>query len=214
MPQSRDFRVISGLFKGQRLKFPSDTKTHPMGNREKLALFNMVNTEDARVLDIFAGSGALGVEALSRGAKEVVFVEKSPSAARIIKENLAELKALNGEILTAKTTIFTESAEHFCSMSDFQGYFDLVLADPPYDGFTKFDRPSRASSEAAHAFRPENGLYPELARLAALLRPSGRLVVSSPASLPPLTLDGLETLKSHTYAGARLTIYAPAIDKI
>lgn len=200
-----DFRIIAGIFKGKRLKFPADAKTHPMGNREKLALFNMVSTSGMRVLDIFAGSGALGLEALSRGAEEVVFVEKSPKVARTIRENLAEIGA--------KAAIFTESAERFSARGEFQGYFDLILADPPYDSLRKSDRPSRASTEAVHVAGVENAAFSELTRLKALLRPDGRLVVSSPASLPPLNLEGLEAPKSHTYAGARLTIYALAVDK-
>lgn len=208
MTKNRDFRIISGAFKGKRLKFPSDVKTHPMGNREKLALFNMVSTNGMRVLDIFAGSGALGLEALSRGAKEVVFVEKSPQVAKVIRENLAEI----GE----KAAIFIETASHFATRSEFRSYFDLILADPPYDSLMKNQRPSASSVSVTNTSVPESAIltpgFAEIAHLGRLLGPSGILAVSSPASMSPFSLDGLEVLKTHTYAGARLTIYTLAID--
>ena len=87
-------KIISGLYKNRELLSPNSSKTHPMGSREKLALFNMLGfyLKNAEVLDAFSGSGALGLEALSRGAKKVIFVEKSPKVARIIKENCKTLK--------------------------------------------------------------------------------------------------------------------------
>ena len=83
-------QIISGRFKHQTIKSPNDTLTHPMGSREKMALFNMLTGEitGKNVLDVFAGTGALGLEALSLGAKSVVFIEKSPKIAKILKEKL------------------------------------------------------------------------------------------------------------------------------
>ncbi len=96
-----------------------------MGERERLALFNMISeyVPDATVLDAFAGSGALGIEALSRGAKSAVFAEKTPVASQIIKDNLASL-GVNGTVETCKVSGFKSDTE-----------FDLILADPPYDNF-------------------------------------------------------------------------------
>ena len=117
--------VISGKFKGHNIKSPHDLRTHPMGSREKLALFNMLAPylENADVLDAFAGSGALGIEALSRGAKTVTFIEKAPKIARTIRENLQSL-GLSADIIISdvKNAKLDQS-------------FDIIIADPPYDHF-------------------------------------------------------------------------------
>ena len=117
-------KITSGLYRNRTIKTPGEG-AHPMGAREKLALFNMVAgfLPGARVLDAYAGSGALGLEALSRGAGEVVFIEKSPKAARIIRENLATL-GVEAEIMTQDVVIFTTDKR-----------FGVILADPPYDDF-------------------------------------------------------------------------------
>lgn len=121
-------RITAGKFRGRVILAPGGT-THPMGARERLALFNMISGElpGARVLDAFAGSGALGIEALSRGAKKVVFVEKTARVARIIIENLRSL-GLDGEVMMQ-------------DVSDFQTdeRFEVIIADPPYDKFLVAD---------------------------------------------------------------------------
>lgn len=117
-------KITSGEYKGRSIVTPGG-KTHPMGERERLALFNMISGDlpEAMVLDAFAGSGALGIEALSRGAREVVFVEKNPGACRIINSNLVSLGA-SGQVVRSDVVNFTTSEK-----------FDVVLADPPYDDF-------------------------------------------------------------------------------
>lgn len=116
-------RVTSGVFGGRSLKAPGG-KTHPMGSREKLALFNMLgDIHGLSVLDAFAGSGALGIEALSRGALRVVFVEKNAGACNIIKQNLAELDC-EAEVICADA-----------GSLELTDTFDVVIADPPYDAF-------------------------------------------------------------------------------
>lgn len=96
-----------------------------MGSREKLALFNMLTgkIEGATILDAFAGSGALGIEALSRGAAEVVFVEKNSKACEIIKKNLESLGIDEGARILKS------------NVSEVTGEYDVILADPPYDNF-------------------------------------------------------------------------------
>ena len=118
-------QVISGKYKNQNINTLEDDHTHPMGSREKLALFNMISTylPESRVLDAFAGSGALGIEALSRGASSVVFVDKSSKATEVIKKNLNDLGILeNSEVIKG-------------SAKEISGDFDLILVDPPYDNF-------------------------------------------------------------------------------
>ena len=82
-------KITSGLFRGRELKAPQNGITHPMGSREKLALFNSLNEkiEGKIILDVFAGTGALGLEALSRGATHVTFIEADKKAAEILKQN-------------------------------------------------------------------------------------------------------------------------------
>ena len=117
-------RITSGLYRGRSIKTPGDG-THPMGERERLALFNKISglVSGGKVLDVFAGSGALGIEALSRGAASVTFVEKNPNAARIIRENLKSLGA-DGEVIIGDANKFTSTEK-----------FDVILIDPPYDDF-------------------------------------------------------------------------------
>ena len=117
-------RITSGNYRNRTIKTPGG-KTHPMGERERLALFNMVSDyiPGARILDAYAGSGAVGIEALSRGALEVCFLEKSPTAAKIIRANLADLGL--------KERVFVGDATNFTTPDG----FDVILADPPYDDF-------------------------------------------------------------------------------
>lgn len=120
-------RIIAGVARGRRLKVPSGL-TRPTSDRVRESLFasleTVVDLEAARVLDLFAGSGALGLEALSRGAAEAILVEKAPAAARLIAEN-ARVVGLPGariELMAAEAFLRREPAP-----------FDLVLMDPPYE---------------------------------------------------------------------------------
>lgn len=117
-------KIISGIYRGRSILTPGEG-THPMGERERLALFNKISgyLSDASVLDAYAGSGALGIEALSRGARKATFIEKNANAARIIRENLRSLD-IKAEVITG------DAAKY-----DFTEGFDVILADPPYDKF-------------------------------------------------------------------------------
>lgn len=125
----KNVRITSGFYRGQTISTPGG-KTHPMGERERLALFNILSDEvvGATVLDAFAGSGALGIEALSRGALKVVFVEKNRDACKIIRENLEKI-GLKQEVICQDVSLIGEAS----------GSFDLILADPPYDDFVLAD---------------------------------------------------------------------------
>lgn len=123
-------RVVAGSRGGQRLRAPPGRATRPTSDRVREALFSTLGarTERARVLDLFAGSGALGIEALSRGAAEATFVERDPAAVRALRENLERLD------LTA--TVISVRVQRF--LQDLGGgrypnlKFDLVFCDPPY----------------------------------------------------------------------------------
>lgn len=120
-------KITSGKFRGRTINSPNLKTTHPMGAREKLALFNMLAEylPGANVLDAYAGSGALGIEALSRGASFAMFVEKNPRAVAVIRKNLTELGLLE----------YTGVSE--CDVKNFlpTNEFDIIIADPPYDNF-------------------------------------------------------------------------------
>ena len=120
-------RLISGVAGGRRLKVPR-TGVRPTGDRAREALFNsltsLLDLRGAAVLDLYAGSGALGLEALSRGAGTVVFVESSPGVLPVLKENLAAVGLPGGRVVAGSVpTVVTGAAP---------ARFDLVLADPPY----------------------------------------------------------------------------------
>ena len=116
-------RVVAGTARGRPLVAPAGKDTRPTTDRVREAMFNALHSlgaiEDAAVLDRFAGSGALGIEALSRGAASCVFVDDDPSAIDAIRRNLEHTGVEGGEVLRRSTTP--------------PGRFDLVLLDPPYD---------------------------------------------------------------------------------
>jgi 16S rRNA (guanine966-N2)-methyltransferase len=120
-------RLISGTAGGRRLKVPR-TGVRPTGDRAREALFNslkaLLDLRGAAVLDLYAGSGALGLEALSRGAETVVFVESSPGVLPVLKENLAAVGLPGGRIVAGSVPTVVGGAP--------PARFDLVLADPPY----------------------------------------------------------------------------------
>lgn len=117
-------RIVAGRYRGRRLTPPSDDSVRPTTDRIKETVFNILqwDVEGARVLDLFAGSGALGIECLSRGAAEVVFADKSPASVALIRQNL---KGIEGSyrVLTADFTGVLRSGED---------KFDLIFIDPPY----------------------------------------------------------------------------------
>jgi 16S rRNA (guanine966-N2)-methyltransferase len=125
-------RVVAGTFKGRRLSAPRGTRTRPTADRVREALFSMLgDVGGARVLDLYAGSGALGIEALSRGADSAVFVERDPRAVAAIERNLAAV-GVDAPVLRQDVMRFL-AAEH--------GAFDLVFCDPPYDSASRMAGP-------------------------------------------------------------------------
>jgi 16S rRNA (guanine(966)-N(2))-methyltransferase RsmD len=121
-------RVIAGMYRGRTLRTVPDLSVRPATDRVRQTLFDMLATrldfEGARVLDLFAGSGSLGIESLSRGAAHAVFVEQNREAARFIEENLRTLQCAD------RATVVRQDALSALHRTD--GPFDLVFADPPY----------------------------------------------------------------------------------
>ena len=122
-------RIIAGEFKGRRLKAPAGRTVRPTADRVKEAWFSILQQSipDARVLDLFAGSGALGFEALSRGAVAVHFVESHKASLAVIRDNAATLN------VEARVTIHRSDAMRFAARLQ-PGAYDLAFADPPYAG--------------------------------------------------------------------------------
>ena len=124
-------RIISGTYRGRVLKSPSGNKTRPTSDRLRETLFNVLQTKidnATRFLDLCAGTGAIGIEALSRGAQFAAFVDKSRRACALIEENLDLL-----EVPEDQTEVFQSSADDFLRRQDGNSEgWDIVFFDPPY----------------------------------------------------------------------------------
>lgn len=120
-----EVRIIGGRWRGRKLKFPESQDLRPTLGRVRETLFNWLNRDvlDARCLDLFAGSGALGFEALSRGAAEVAFVEQAPKVAAALRASADRLEATSARI-------HCEGADTFLKRD--QGSWDLIFFDPPF----------------------------------------------------------------------------------
>src|SRR6188472_1027610 len=159
-------RIIGGTHRGRRIAAPRGGHTRPTGDRVREALFNLVGPVDgASVLDLYAGSGALGLEALSRGARRCVFVETDGAACRAIRANLETL-GLTGGLVTQRDALAVLRDERTAGRRH-----ELLLLDPPYDRWEK--------------------LEPRLAELLpAVLAESGMIVVETESRAEPtLPLD-------------------------
>lgn len=117
-------RVITGSARGRRLKTPENYDIRPTTDNVKESVFNILqfDIEGRRVLDLFAGTGQLGIECLSRGAAEAVFVDRDRAAVAIVKDNLKSC-GLRGTVLCTDALSYLRSC----------GRFDLIFVDPPYD---------------------------------------------------------------------------------
>ena len=118
-------RVIAGDFRRLILKAPKGDNTRPTQDRIKETLFNMINDKlyDVRFLDLFAGSGGIGIEALSRGARECFFVENNREAIKCIEDNIKTTKAEKAHLI---------KSDVFSAIPALKGEFDVVFMDPPY----------------------------------------------------------------------------------
>jgi len=176
-------RIVAGRWGGRRLTSPKGSGTRPTSDRVREALFSILGdfVQDARVLDLFAGSGALGLEALSRGAATATFVDSAAPAVAAVRTNL---QALEGE-----ADVRRADALRFLRAATGQTrHYDLVLLDPPY---RLAERLGRELSEA----------------LPAVLAPAG-LVVSESDRRAPLDLD-LPLKDERRYGDTLIRIHDP-----
>ena len=177
-------RVIAGRFGGRRIDAPdfSNSRTKPMGERIRNAMFNRVGSEieGARVLDAFAGTGSVGLEALSRGAAHVTFVERDKVAQKILTNNVG-LLGCEDEVELVHTSVnnWLETAE--------PESFDIIFADPPY----------------------HDPQLSTVSKILGLLKPKGLMVLSSPGrgEGPNLANTGIVVVDNRSYGNAHLTSF-------
>lgn len=174
-----NIRVIAGLYGGRVVDAPDRTSTHAMSERARNALFNMIADEckNAIVLDAFAGSGSLGIEAMSRGAASVTFIEKDRIASKIIQKNVDLLGIEDAKVIatTVSNWISTSSPTSF----------DIIFADPPYHD-TQFST---------------------VARLFSLLKPGALMVLSHPGKGEVPSETGVVVVDNRSYGNLNLTLY-------
>jgi 16S rRNA (guanine966-N2)-methyltransferase len=174
-------RIIAGSRKGARIFAPKGHEVRPTGDRVREAIFNLVGpVDELEVLDLFAGSGAMGLEALSRGASQVTFVEADRAAAEMIVRNLEKLG------LDGATVIRDDAARKLAADAAAGRRYDLVLIDPPYRMLAR--------------------LLPTLAAyVPAVVAPDGLVVVESDAREEPEL--PLPQRTSRRYGSARVTVF-------
>jgi 16S rRNA (guanine966-N2)-methyltransferase len=174
-------RVIAGAARGRRLRAPDTPDTRPATDRVREAVFSSLGdfVSDAVVVDLYAGSGSYGLEALSRGAASALFVEKGRKALAALRKNIADV-ALGGDVRA-------ESVEVFLGRST--GRFDLVFIDPPWD-------------------LPSATLERQLAALDGLIATSGMVILSRRAGdLPPRAPETWRVATDKRYGDTRILRY-------
>jgi 16S rRNA (guanine966-N2)-methyltransferase len=149
--QQRQLRIIAGRWRGKRFRFP-ELDIRPTPDRVRETLFNWLQNriEGAHCLDLYAGSGALGLEALSRGAASVVFVEHQRAAVNALRALLRDWQA-------SGATVVCDEAQHYLAADRERG-FDLVFLDPPY---ASGELPAAAAALARSGLAPEARIYVE-----------------------------------------------------
>ena len=171
-------RIIAGSRKGARIFAPKGSTTRPTSDRVREAAFNLIGpVDEAAVLDLFAGSGAMGLEALSRGAASATFVELDREACRTISRNLEKLGLTGARVVQQDAARFVAGTGRT---------YDLVLIDPPYDLVESLQMPLST-------------------HLPRLLEPDGLVVVETSARQQP-ELD-LPLRTSRRYGSVRLTLF-------
>ncbi len=176
-------RIIAGSRKGARIFAPKGSDTRPTADRVREAAFNLLGpgaAEDATVLDLFAGSGAMGLEALSRGAAHATFVESDREACRTINRNLDKL-GLEGATVLCQDALTALRADARAGTR-----YDLVLLDPPYRRFSSL----------------QNAM---ISHLTEILAPGGTLLVETAANEEPEL--PLPKRTSRKYGSTRLTLF-------
>jgi 16S rRNA (guanine966-N2)-methyltransferase len=181
-------RVIAGRLGGRRLVAPRGAATRPTADRVREALFSALgDLTGAAVCDLYAGTGALGIEALSRGARRAVFVESGRPALAALRENLAALDLQDAALVLAAPV------ERALARLAGEGPFDLVFLDPPYAAL-----PQAAAAAA------------RLAGPLGLLAPAGRVSLEHSSRDAPPEIEGLARDSTRTYGDTAISLYVRA----
>lgn len=173
-------RIIAGTLGGRKIDAPDRVTTHAMSERARNAMFNSISAEiqGARVLDAFAGSGSIGIEALSRGAEEAVFVERDRIACKIIAKNLTSLGLDN------RTQLIRTTVNNWLETSEPER-FDIIFADPPYND-------------------PQ---FSTVTKLFGLLKPGALMVLSHSGKGEVPLQDGIVVVDNRSYGNLHLTFF-------
>lgn len=164
---------------GRYLDAPDTARTHPMGERIRGALFNILgDLEDKQVLDAFAGTGALGLEALSRGASHATFIEHDRAAQNVLAKNIQTLGlSESAKLVRASVASWTQSAN--------RPLFDVIFVDPPYHDMQ----------------------LSTVTRLVTYLQPKGLMILSHPGRESAPTVNGVVVVDNRSYGDAALAFY-------
>jgi 16S rRNA (guanine966-N2)-methyltransferase len=183
-------RVIAGRLRGRRLVAPSGAATRPTSDRVKEALFSILgDVNGSNVLDLFAGTGALGIEALSRGARACTFVEVAPAALAALRQNIGTLGIQHEAAVLPMRVERALAARPWAPEA-----FDLILLDPPY-AETRGAQFSRALEKALAG------------GLTASLAADGRVVLEHASAEGPPAISKLSVSSTRTYGDTSLTFY-------
>ncbi len=175
-------RIVAGSRKGHRIDAPKGVVTRPTGDRVREAAFALIGpVDEARVLDVFAGSGAMGLEALSRGATRCVFIERDKAACRVIQRNLEKLR------LTGAVVLCQEAIRALREETARGRRYDLILVDAPYEDWERQQSPL-------------GELVP------SLLDTDGLVVVETSSRVEPELPLALVTTRR--YGSARITVFS------
>ena len=182
-------RVISGIYRGRLLKVPRGWKGRPTGDRVKEALFDILGgkVQQSRFLDLYAGTGNVGIEAVSRGARRVCFVDQNSKAVQGIYENL---HFLPGDLSIQIYVIKLDVLKALKLMANRKELYDIVFLDPPYE--QRLEKPAI-----------------EMISNSGLLLPDGVIIVeSSKREVLPAWVDDLILTRQHKYGDTLLTFYS------
>ena len=179
-------RVIAGSHRGRRLSGPQGTALRPTSDKVREAIFSILGTQVAggRFLDLYAGTGAVGIEALSRGASIVTFVESDPKAIQLLQRNLQACRLLDrAQVRLGRTATFLERRDWW------GGPYDVLFADPPYAALDEIE-------VLIHAWRP--GLLTEQATV---------IIEQDSRNTLPLSIDHASLVRRYVYGDTSLYRY-------
>lgn len=171
-------RIISGEFGGRFIDADIGRATHPMGDRVRSALFNKIDVKGKTVLDAFAGTGAIGLEALSRGAESATFIERDRTAQKVITKNIVAL-GVESRAKLIKTTV-----ANWITTAD-SPKFDIIFADPPY----------------------HDPQFSTVFSLKKYLNSKGLMILSYTGRLRVPTVNGVVVVDNRSYGDAALAVF-------